>query len=49
MKVISCWDCNKKQKDFCRKHGVEKNTVPCSFVLMQDYETALDKLEGNEK
>lgn len=49
MKVITCFDCHKKQKDFCRKHEVKKNTVPCTFVLINDYDTALDKLEGNEK
>lgn len=45
----TCWDCTKKQKEFCRKHGVKKNTTVCSFVLLNDYKTALDKIEGNEK
>lgn len=45
MKILSCFDCSKKQKAFCRKHSVSKNSSVCNSVIVNDYEGAKKKVE----
>jgi hypothetical protein len=36
----TCWDCDKKQKNFCRRHNVSKNSTTCEFVQKNDWKAA---------
>jgi hypothetical protein len=33
----TCWDCNKRQKAFCRTHEIKKNTVICDLIQDEKY------------
>lgn len=45
----TCWDCNKKQKAFCRTHSIKKNTSICESIQAEQYIEAGKKLVGELK
>ncbi len=45
----TCWDCNKKQKAFCRTHDIKKNTSICESIQNENYSEAGKKLIGELK
>lgn len=40
----TCFDCNKKQKQFCRSRNVAKNSAICELVQKEKYDLAKKKL-----
>jgi len=43
----TCWDCNKRQKTFCRTNDIKKNSSVCESVQIEDYVEAKKKLKEN--
>jgi hypothetical protein len=40
----TCSDCNKKQKHFCRRYNVAKNSPVCELVQNNNYYAAKKKI-----
>lgn len=49
MEMTTCWDCNKKQKAFCRTHEIKKNTVICELIQKSQYIEAGKALIDSKK
>lgn len=46
MMKTSCFDCTSKQKGFCRRNNVAKNSPICELIQKKDFKTAKIKLEN---
>lgn len=40
----TCWDCNKKQKGFCRRYSIAKNSPICELIQDKKFAEATLKL-----
>lgn len=40
----TCWDCDSKQKQFCRSRSVSKNSAICELIQKHDFNAAKEKI-----